>query len=92
MYKDRSTVVSNVTEINQKKSEFVNLDELTEAAVQKRSKEDKENVDSQVDQRTPVTEVCRSFRNSRPPQHYSPMLNYLLLTDDSEPECYEEAL
>ncbi|RVX15044.1 Retrovirus-related Pol polyprotein from transposon TNT 1-94 [Vitis vinifera] len=30
MYKDRSTVTSDVTEIDQKKSEFVNLDELTE--------------------------------------------------------------
>ena len=35
MYKDRSIVVSNVTEIDQKKSEFVNLDELTESTVQK---------------------------------------------------------
>ena len=35
MYKDRSTVVSDVTEIDQKKSEFVNLDELTESTVQK---------------------------------------------------------
>ena len=35
MYKDRSTIVSNVTEIGQKKSEFVNLDELTESTVQK---------------------------------------------------------
>ena len=33
MYKDRSTVVSDVIEINQKKSEFVNLDELTESIV-----------------------------------------------------------
>ena len=46
MYKDRSTVVSDVTEIDKKKSEFVNLDELTENAVQKRGKEDKENVNS----------------------------------------------
>ena len=36
MYKDRSTVVSDVTEIDQKKSEFVNLDELTESTVQKK--------------------------------------------------------
>ena len=36
MYKDRSTVVSNAAEIDQKKSEFVNLDELTESTVQKR--------------------------------------------------------
>ncbi|RVW99369.1 Retrovirus-related Pol polyprotein from transposon TNT 1-94 [Vitis vinifera] len=30
MYKDKSTIVSDVTKIDQKKSEFVNLDELTE--------------------------------------------------------------
>ena len=46
MYKDRSTVVSDVTEIDKRKSEFVNLDELTENTVQKRGKEDKENVNS----------------------------------------------
>ncbi|RVW86258.1 hypothetical protein CK203_043209 [Vitis vinifera] len=28
-----------------------------------------------------VAEVCRSSRNIRPPQRYSPVLNYLLLTD-----------
>ena len=33
IYKDRLTVVSDVTEIDQKKSEFVNLDELTESTV-----------------------------------------------------------
>ena len=46
MYKDRSTVVLDVIEIDQKKSEFVNLDKLTENTVQKRSKEDKENINS----------------------------------------------
>ena len=49
MYKDRSTVVLDVTEIDQNKSEFVNLDELTKSIVQKIGEEDKENVDSQVD-------------------------------------------
>ena len=34
MYKDRSTVVSDVTEIDQNKSEFVNLD-LTKSTIQK---------------------------------------------------------
>ena len=57
MYKGRSTVVSDVTEIDQKKFEFVNLDELIESTVQKMCEEDKENVDSQVDQSTPVAEV-----------------------------------
>ena len=92
MYKDRSTVVSDVTEIYQKKSEFVNLDELTKGTVQKRGGEDKENVNSQVDLSTPVAKVRRSSRNIRPPQRYSPTLNYLLLTDGGEPECYDEAL
>ena len=46
MYKNRLTVVSDVTKINQKKSEFVNLDELTKSTVQKRGEEDKENVNS----------------------------------------------
>ena len=46
MYKDRSTAISDVAEIDQKKSEFVNLDELTENTVQKRGEEDKENVNS----------------------------------------------
>ena len=35
MYKDRSTVVPDVTEIDQKKSESVNLDELTESITRK---------------------------------------------------------
>ena len=92
IYKDGSTVVSNVVEIDQKKSEFVNLNELTESTVQKRGEEDKENVNSQVDQSTPVAEVWRSSRNIRPPHRYSPTLNYLLLTKGGEPECYDETL
>ena len=54
--------------------------------------EDKENVDSQVDQSTHVAEVRRSSRTIRTSQHYSLALNYLLLTDGGKPECYEEAL
>ncbi|RVW17179.1 Retrovirus-related Pol polyprotein from transposon TNT 1-94 [Vitis vinifera] len=46
----------------------------------------------EVDLSTPVAEVRRSSRNIRPPQRYSPVLNYLLLTDGGEPECYDEAL
>ena len=46
MYKDRSTIVSDVAKIDQKKSKFVNLDELTESTIQKRGEEDREKVDS----------------------------------------------
>ena len=85
MYKDRSTIVLDVTEIDQKKFEFVNLDELIESTIQKRGEEDKENVNSQADLSTPVAEVRRSSRNIRPPQRYSHVLNYLLLTDGGKP-------
>ena len=92
MYKDMSTIVPDVTEINQNKSEFVNLDDLIESTVQKMSKEDKKNVNSQVNQSTPVVEVPRSSRNIRPLQHYSPALNYFLLIDGGKLECYDEVL
>ena len=65
---------------------------MTENAVQKRGEEDKENVDSQVDWSTLVNEVRRSSRTIRPPQRYSPALNYHLLTDGGELECYNETL
>ena len=92
MYKDKSTVVLDIAEIDKKKSKFVNLDELTDSTVQKRGEEEKENVNSQVDQSTPIAEVRRSSRNIRPPHLYSRTLNYLLLTDGGEPQCYDEAL
>ena len=65
---------------------------MIESTVQKRGEEDKENVNSQVDQSTPVAEVRRSSRNIRPPHRYLPTLNYLLLTDGGEPKCYDETL
>ena len=46
MYKDRLIVVPDITKIDQKKSEFVNLDELPESTVQRKEEDDKENVDS----------------------------------------------
>ena len=45
----------------------------------------KENVDSQIDQSTPIAEVRRLSRTIRLPQRYSPALNYLMLTDGGEP-------
>jgi hypothetical protein len=36
--------------------------------------------------------VRRSLKNIRPPQHYSPSLFYILLTDGGEHETYDEAL
>ena len=66
--------------------------ELTKSTVQKKGEEDKENVNSQADSSTPIAEVRRSSKNIRPPQRYSPDLNYLLQTDGGELECYDETL
>ena len=85
MYKDRTIVMLDVTKIDQNKSKFVNLDELTETTVQKMGEKKKENVDSQIDQSTPIAEVRRLSRTIRLPQRYSPALNYLMLTDGGEP-------
>ena len=85
MYKDRTIVMLDVTKIDQNKSKFVNLDELTETTVQKMGEKNKENVDSQIDQSTPIAEVRRLSRTIRLPQRYSPALNYLMLTDGGEP-------
>ena len=65
---------------------------MIENIIQKKGEEENENVNSQVDQSTPIAEVRRSSKTIRPPQRYSPTLNYLLLTDGDEPEYYEEAL
>ena len=92
MYEDRSTAVLDVIDIDQKKSKFVKLDELTKNIVQKNGEEDMENANSKVDQSTIVAEVRRSSKTIRPPQRYSTTLNFLLLTDGGESECYEEAL
>ena len=92
MYEDRSTAVLDVIDIDQKKSKFVNLDELTKNIVQKNGEEDMENANSQVDQRTPVAIVHKSSRITRPPQPYSLALNYIQLTNGGGLECYDEAL
>ena len=92
MYNDRSTIVPDVTKIDQKIYEFVNLNEVIENTIQKRGEEDKENVNSLVAQSTPVVEVCRSSKIARPSQCYSPALNYILLTDGGEPKCFDEVL
>ena len=65
---------------------------MTESTVQKRGEEDKEYVNSQIDQSNPVAEVRRSSKKIRPPHRYSSTLNYLLLTNGGESEYYDEAL
>ena len=68
------------------------LDEITEKEIPKEP--ENQNVQQQEQQvaQTPASVVRRSTRLSIPPERYSLSLYYLLLTDSSEPECYEEAM
>nr|GFD55711.1 retrovirus-related Pol polyprotein from transposon TNT 1-94 [Tanacetum cinerariifolium] len=40
---------------------------------------------------TPQVQLRKSSRVIRPPERYSPSVNYILLTENGEPECYFEA-
>jgi hypothetical protein len=68
------------------------LDEITEKEIPKEP--ENQNVQQQEQQvpQTPASVVRKCTRLSIPPERYSPSLYYLLLTDSSEPECYEEAM
>ncbi|KAF5797362.1 putative RNA-directed DNA polymerase [Helianthus annuus] len=41
---------------------------------------------------TPQVQPRRSSRATRPPNRYSPSVNYILLTENGEPQCYSEAM
>nr|GFD49298.1 putative retrovirus-related Pol polyprotein from transposon TNT 1-94 [Tanacetum cinerariifolium] len=41
---------------------------------------------------TPQVQLRRSSRVIRPPERYSPSINYILLIENGEPECYLEAM
>jgi len=67
------------------------LDKITEKVMVPENHNDQHPKQQQAPQ-TPRSGVRRSTRISRPLERYSPSLYYVLLTDSSEPECYEEAV
>ena len=69
--------------------EFVEMEELPDMGVTVPQDEHAQEHD-EAEPQTPV--VRRSTRERRPKVRYSPSLHYLLLIDNSEPECFEEAL
>ncbi|KAE8715229.1 hypothetical protein F3Y22_tig00110186pilonHSYRG00194 [Hibiscus syriacus] len=82
MYKDRSTAESSNTEAETK--EFAEFEDISGNDVQ---------INPEAVQEEPHTpELRRSSRIPKPTQRYSPSLHYLLLTDNGEPECYDEAM
>lgn len=54
--------------------------------------DEQENIAYKEDQRTPVVPIRRSSRTIRPPQRYSPVLHYILLTEKGESKGYDEAM
>ncbi|KAE8711123.1 hypothetical protein F3Y22_tig00110303pilonHSYRG00264 [Hibiscus syriacus] len=83
IYKDRSTAESSNTEAETK--EFAEFEEI--------SGNDVQISPEAVQEEEPGTpELRRSSRILKPTQRYSPSLHYLLLTDNGEPECYDEAM
>ena len=83
MYKDQL----QGNKVEKENTQYTVLDEIKENEVPKAL----ENQEQQQEPKTPAT-VRKTTRLSRPPERFSPSLYYLLMTDSSEPECYEEAM
>ena len=107
LYKDRLQKISENTGSEMKEPALVNLRDIpvhelhnTPTIVESMAPQESrqgtdtvtdENVAPDVNPQTPVAGLRRSSRISRPVQRFSPSLNYILLTDRGELECYEEA-
>ncbi|KAE8730942.1 Major allergen Pru ar 1 [Hibiscus syriacus] len=84
VYKDMSTIESSSSNIEDETKEFTEFKEISGNDVQ---------ISPEAVQEEPGTpELRRSSRIPKPTQRYSPSLHYLLLTDNGEPECYDEAM
>ncbi|KAE8697500.1 Retrovirus-related Pol polyprotein from transposon TNT 1-94 [Hibiscus syriacus] len=84
MYKERSTVESSSSNTKAETKEFVEFEEISGNDVQ---------ISPEAVQEEPGTpELIHSSRIPKPTQRYSPSLHYLLLTDNGEPECYDEVM
>ena len=85
-YKNKEAADSDKAET----SDVIDVDDIAKSIVQG-DIIDKENTEPQEEPCTPATIVRRSSRTIRPPHRFSPSLNYILLTDNGEPESLEEA-
>ena len=84
MYKDRSIAESSSSSTEAETKEFVEFEEISGNDVQ---------ISPEAVQEEPGTPALRrSSRIPKPIQRYSPSLHYLLLSDNGEPECYDQAM
>lgn len=84
MYKEREAAESSNSKPEADSKEFAEFEEIPRKEVQ--------NNPEVIEEEPRTPEPRRSTRTSRPTQRYSPSLYYLLLTDNGEPECYDEAI
>ncbi|KAE8689989.1 cytochrome P450 71A9-like [Hibiscus syriacus] len=84
MNKDRATIESSSSSTKAETKEFAELEDIFGNNIQ---------INPEAVQEKPHTpELRRSSRIPKPTQRYSLSLHYLLLTDNGEPECYDEAM
>ena len=88
LYKDREQKYLEITkqvgvEVELEKSNPKDVETDTQPTLTKESK---------VEQVTLEQVLRRSSRSIKAPDRYSPSLHYLLLTDEGEPESFDEAL
>ena len=91
MYKDRRATDSEATRKHNEKENVLLEDIIEDDLAGNSGSLGNKNIDDAV----PVTlkaKLRRFSKVSRPPQRYSPSANYLLLTKDSEPQCYPKAI
>ncbi|KAJ0555551.1 putative RNA-directed DNA polymerase [Helianthus annuus] len=108
LYKDRNTKGPEVQkeyvefESGEKRKEAsVDIPENGDESSDSGSLGDDSSNDSEEEEATPSTpnspetpqvQPRRSSRATRPPNRYSPSVNYILLTENGEPQCYSEAM
>ncbi|KAG6771504.1 hypothetical protein POTOM_022872 [Populus tomentosa] len=101
MYKDRSSEETEMadSDTSPQRSEFIRLEGLPDVTKQNNNQESLQE-DSSTSVPTSTQEdaeqlepaVRRSSRTIKPPQRFTLLLNYILLTDGGEPLSYEESL
>ena len=98
MYKDRDNKQSReITTSDGDTSEYFVLEDLpVDREVEQGSDHEEERASDEAapetDTSSPVRVLRRSTRPHKPNPRYISSLDYLLLTDSGEPECYDEAM
>ena len=89
MYKDKLVVDSEFTKEQPEKEKAI-LEDITEVDLARNSGSSRNVIETNPV--TPEAELRKFSRTVRPPQRFSQLAYYMLLTVDGEPQCYSEAV